>query len=108
MTDKSDNPRVRIGDNSGADDDDMFDTSPSKMESAAAKALLQFIERVERLEEEKKGLADDVRDVYSEAKANGYDTKIMREMVRLRKMETHARDERDALIATYRLALGLS
>lgn len=109
MTDSSENPRVRIGDNSGTDDDDpMFDTSPAKMESAAAKALRQFIERVERLEEEKKGIADDIRDVYAEAKSNGYDTKTMRVMVRLRRMETHARQEHDALVETYRIALGLS
>lgn len=111
MTDKNENPRVRKGDNSekfGEDDDPMFDTSPAKMEAAGAKALLQFIERVERLEEEKKSIADDIKDVYAEAKANGYDTKIMREMVRLRKMETHARQERDALIETYRAAIGIA
>ena len=66
-----------------------------------------FIERIERLEEEKKGVADDIKDVYSEAKANGYDTKTMRQVVRLRKMEKHARDEADALLETYRNALGL-
>ena len=59
-------------------------------------------------EEEKKGIADDVRDVYAEAKANGYDTKIMRMIVRLRKMETHTRQEQDALLETYRQALGLA
>lgn len=104
MTDKSENPRVRVGDNSG-DTDPMFDTSPSKMEAAAVKALRQFIERIERLEEERKGIADDVRDVYSEAKANGYDTKIMRMVVRLRKMEAHTRQEQDAILETYRSAL---
>jgi uncharacterized protein (UPF0335 family) len=110
VTDKtSENPRVRIGDNSGADDDDpMFDTSPAKMEAAAVKALRQFIERVERLEEEKKSIADDIRDVYAEAKANGYDTKIMRMVVRLRKMETHTRQEQDAILETYRVALGIA
>lgn len=76
------------------------------MEIAADKLRL-FIERIERLEEEKKGTADDISDVYAEAKANGYDTKIMRECVKLRAMETHTRDERDALIATYRNALGM-
>jgi len=109
---KSENPRVRKGDNSGHvgddDDDDFLDTSPERMESAAAKALLQFIERIERLEEEKKGMADDIRDVYAEAKANGYDTKTMRKVVSLRKMETHVRQEADALLETYRAALGLA
>ena len=66
-----------------------------------------FIERIERLEEEKKGIADDVKDVYAEAKANGYDTKTMRKIVGLRRMEKHARDEADALLETYRAALGL-
>nr|WP_294167544.1 DUF2312 domain-containing protein [uncultured Sphingomonas sp.] len=75
--------------------------------NVAADQLRLFIERIERLEEEKKGIADDVKDVYAEAKANGYDTKTMRAVVRLRKMEKHARDEADALLETYRNALGL-
>jgi uncharacterized protein (UPF0335 family) len=75
--------------------------------NVAADQLRLFIERIERLEEEKKGIADDVKDVYAEAKANGYDTKTMRAIVRLRKMEKHARDEADALLETYRNALGL-
>ena len=74
----------------------------------AADRLKSFIERIERLEEEKKGIADDVRDVYSEAKSNGYDTRTMRMIVRLRKMETHTRQEQDALLDTYRIALGLA
>ena len=69
--------------------------------------LRLFIERIERLEEEKKGIADDIRDVYAEAKATGYDPKIMRMVVRLRKMETHTRQEQDAILETYRSALGL-
>ena len=75
--------------------------------TVAADQLRLFIERIERLEEEKKAMADDVRDVYAEAKANGYDTKTMRKIVALRKMETHARQEADALMDTYRTALGL-
>ena len=75
--------------------------------NVAADQLRLFIERIERLEEEKKGVADDVKDVYAEAKANGYDTKTMRAIVRLRRMEKHARDEADALLETYRNALGL-
>lgn len=75
--------------------------------NVAADQLRLFIERIERLEEEKKGVADDIKDVYAEAKANGYDSKIMRQIVRLRKMEKHARDEQDALLETYRNALGL-
>jgi len=76
--------------------------------SVAADELRLLIERIERLEEEKKGIADDVRDVYAEAKARGYDTKTMRMIVRLRKMETHQRQEMDALLETYRAALGLA
>ena len=72
--------------------------------NVAADQLRLFIE----LEEEKKGIADDVKDVYAEAKANGYDTKTMRAIVRLRKMEKHTRDEMDALLDTYRTALGLA
>lgn len=73
----------------------------------AADQLRLFIERIERLEEEKKGIGDDIKDVYAEAKANGYDSKTMRAIVRLRKLETHARQEADALLETYRQALGL-
>ena len=76
--------------------------------NVAAEQLRLFIERIERLEDEKKGIADDVKDVYAEAKANGYDTKTMRAIVRLRKMEKHARDEMDALLDTYRTALGIA
>ena len=75
--------------------------------NVAADQLRLFIERIERLEEEKSGVAEDIRDVYAEAKSNGYDTKTMRGIVRLRRMEKHARDEADALLETYRNALGL-
>jgi uncharacterized protein (UPF0335 family) len=76
--------------------------------NVAADQLRLFIERVERLEEEKKGIADDIKDVYAEAKANGYDTKTMRKVVALRRLETHVRQEADALLETYRNALGLA
>ncbi|QHL90713.1 DUF2312 domain-containing protein [Sphingomonas changnyeongensis] len=72
-----------------------------------AEQLQLLIERIERLEAEKSGLADDIRDVYAEAKANGYDVKTMRAIVRLRRMEKNARQEADALLQTYRDALGL-
>jgi uncharacterized protein (UPF0335 family) len=75
--------------------------------SIAADELRLLIERIERLEEEKKGMADDIRDVYAEAKSRGYDGKIMRQIVRLRKMETHDRQEMDAILETYRAALNL-
>lgn len=69
--------------------------------------LRLLLERVERLEEERKGISDDIRDVYAEAKAVGYDTKIMREIVRLRKMNPDDRHERDVILETYRNALGM-
>ena len=74
----------------------------------AADELRLLIERIERLEEEKKAIADDVKDVYSEAKSRGYDTKTIRAIVRLRKMENHVRQEAEALLDTYKAALGLS
>jgi uncharacterized protein (UPF0335 family) len=76
-------------------------------DTVAADQLRLFIERIERLEEEKKGIADDIRDVFAEAKAMGYDVKTMRAIVRLRRMEKQARQEADALLETYRNALGL-
>lgn len=75
--------------------------------SVAADELRLLIERIERLEEEKKGIADDIKDVYAEGKSRGYDGKTMRAIVRLRKMETHARQEAEALLDTYKAALGL-
>jgi uncharacterized protein (UPF0335 family) len=76
--------------------------------SVAADELRLLIERIERLEEEKKGIADDVRDVYAEAKARGYDPRTMRAIVRLRRMEAHSRQEAEALLETYKAALGLA
>ncbi len=74
----------------------------------AADQLRLLIERIERLEEEKKAMADDIKDVYAEAKATGFDTKTMRVIVRLRKMEKHHRDEAEMLLDTYKAALGLA
>ena len=69
--------------------------------------LRLLIERVERLEEEKKGISDDIKDVYGEAKAVGYDTKIMKKMVKIRKQSRDARMEEEALTETYKAALGI-
>lgn len=74
----------------------------------SAEQLRLFIERIERLEEDKKGIADDIKDVYAEAKGTGFDTKTMRAIVRLRKMEASARQEAEALLETYKTALGLA
>jgi uncharacterized protein (UPF0335 family) len=73
----------------------------------AADELRLLIERIERLEEEKKAMTDDVKDVYGEAKARGYDTKTIRAIVRLRKMENNDRQEAEALLELYKQALGL-
>jgi uncharacterized protein (UPF0335 family) len=73
----------------------------------AAEQLRLFIERIERLEEEKKGIADDIKDVYGEAKANGYDAKAMRQIVALRKMTKDDRAEMEAILDTYKSALGM-
>jgi len=69
--------------------------------------LKLLIERVERLNEEKKGIADDIKDVFAEAKAVGYDTKIMREIIRLRKMKPDDLREFEAVLDTYKTALGM-
>ena len=69
--------------------------------------LKAFVERVERLEEEKKAITDDVRDVYAEAKANGYDVKALRTVVRLRKQDVNERKEQEAILETYLHALGM-
>jgi uncharacterized protein (UPF0335 family) len=76
--------------------------------TVAADELRLLIERIERLEEEKKAIGDDVKDVYGEAKARGYDTKTMRKIIGLRKMEKHVREEADMLLETYKAALGLA
>ena len=69
--------------------------------------LKSIIERVEKLEEEKKTISDDIRDVYAEAKANGFDVKALRTIVRLRKIEPTEREEQDAILETYMHALGM-
>ena len=69
--------------------------------------LKAFIERIERLEEEKAALAEDVKDIYAESKAVGFDTKIMRKVIRLRKMETEKRHEEEQLLELYKSAIGL-
>ena len=73
----------------------------------AADRLRSLIERIERLEEEKKGLSADIRDVFAEAKSAGFDVKIMRSILKLRKMNAADRDEQEFLLDTYRKALDL-
>jgi uncharacterized protein (UPF0335 family) len=73
----------------------------------AADRLKSFLERIERLEEEKAGLANDVKDVYAEAKATGFDTKIMRMIIRLRRMDKEDRAEQEELLDLYKQAVGM-
>lgn len=75
--------------------------------SFAKEQLKAVIERVERLEEEKKAIADDIKDVYAEAKAHGFDVKALRTIVRLRKQDSDERKEEEAILETYMHALGM-
>lgn len=77
------------------------------MSEASDDRLRLLIERIERLEEEKKGIADDISDVYAESKAVGYDPKIMKQVVRLRKMKPDDRSEQEMILDTYKAALGI-
>ncbi len=76
-------------------------------DNVSAEQLRLLIERIERLEEEKKGISDDIADVYGEAKSTGFDVKTMRTIIRLRRMEKHHRDEADMILETYKTALGI-
>lgn len=76
-------------------------------ETVSDEQLRLFIERIERMEEEKKGVSDDIRDTYSEAKSQGFDPKIMREIVRLRKLPVNDRKEMEAILDLYKSALGI-
>jgi uncharacterized protein (UPF0335 family) len=73
----------------------------------AGDRLKSFIERIERLEEEKRALAEDIKEVYSEAKGVGFDVKIIRALIRIRKMDEDDRDEQEELLDTYMRAIGM-
>jgi len=77
------------------------------VQGVSGERLKQYIERIERLEEEKAGLADDIKDVYAEAKSAGFDSKIMKMIVRLRKMASEKRREEEDLLDVYKSAIGL-
>lgn len=77
------------------------------VQGVAGKRLQAFLERIERLEEEKAAMATDIKDVYAEAKATGFDAKTMRKLIRLRKMNIDKRREEEALLETYKAAIGL-
>jgi uncharacterized protein (UPF0335 family) len=69
--------------------------------------LKAIVERIEHLEQEKKAISDDIRDVYAEAKGNGYDAKALRAVVRMRRQDKHEREEEEAILQTYLEALGM-
>ena len=83
----------------------MADTVSS--DSVAQDQLKAFVERIERMEEEKKAIADDIREIYAEAKGNGFDVKVLRQIIRIRKQDHAERMEQEALLDLYMAALGM-
>lgn len=83
------------------------ETGETSVETVAAAELRQFIERIERLEEEKSAISDDIKDVIGEAKGRGYDTKAIRTIIRLRKKDANERLEEESILQTYMAALGM-
>lgn len=76
-------------------------------ESVAQDQLRAFVERIERMEEEKKAIADDIKEIYAEAKGNGFDTKVLRQVIRIRKQDRAERLEQEAILDLYLAALGM-
>jgi uncharacterized protein (UPF0335 family) len=83
-----------------------FDSNPDVLTAAAQGRLKSFFERIERLEEDKAAIANDLKEVFAEAKGEGFDTKIMRKIIRLRKQDKAKRQEEEALIDLYLSAIG--
>ncbi|WP_244481477.1 DUF2312 domain-containing protein [Rhizobium sp. Root1203] len=83
------------------------ETGQTKVENVAAAELRSFIERVERLEEEKAAISDDIKDVIGEAKGRGYDTKAIRTIIKMRKKDANERLEEESILDTYKAALGM-
>ncbi len=82
-------------------------STAENVDKATASRLKSIIERVERLEEEKAALAEDIKEVYGEAKATGFDVKVIRQIIRLRKIELDKRREAEMLLETYKAAIGM-
>ncbi len=82
--------------------------APSVIGGVSSGQLRSVIERIERLEEEKAAIAADIKDIYAEAKANGFDTKILRQVIKIRKMDQHERTEQESLLDVYLAALGMA
>ena len=77
-------------------------------DSVAQGQIRAFIERIERMEEEKAAIADDIKEIYAEAKGNGFDTKVLRQIIRIRKQDAAERMEQEALLELYMAALGMA
>jgi len=77
-------------------------------DAVAQDQLRAFVERIERMEEEKSAIADDIKEIYAEAKGNGFDTKVLRQIIRMRKQDAAERAEQEALLELYMAALGMS
>lgn len=75
--------------------------------TVAADQLKAFIERIERMEEEKRAISDDIKDIYAEAKGNGFDTKVMKQIVKIRKQDRNERAEMEAILDLYMHSLGM-
>ena len=76
-------------------------------ESVAQDQLRAFVERIERMEEEKRAIADDIKEIYAEAKGNGFDVKVLRQIIRIRKQDHNERLEQEAILDLYMAALGM-
>lgn len=85
----------------------MTDEEPKDVAGVAGDRLKSFIERIERLEEEKRALADDIKEVFAEAKGTGFDTGVMRKLIAIRKMDKDDLDEQETLLDVYMRAIGM-
>ena len=83
------------------------DADTKDVENVSGKRLKSYLDRIDRLEEEKKGLADDIKDIYAEAKGVGFDVKTIRKLVKLRKMDANKRHEEEELLELYKSAVGI-
>lgn len=86
----------------------MAELNQADVNAISPERLQSFIDRIERLEEEKAGIANDIKDIYAEAKSAGFDTKIIRKIIALRKKEPQERSEEEMLLETYMAALGMT
>lgn len=86
----------------------MSDETTDISQTVSAGQLRAFVERIERLEEDKQAIADDIKDVFAEAKGTGFDTKALRTIIRERKKDAHERQEEEAILDLYKNALGMA